>query len=331
MNRIQNESPMPGEFTSMPTTRSTELLMRILGIYPIQESILACSHRPGISNLAQTCSSIYSTLASAVHRLQKPYPICTKDLKACSLCRTLVCEDCRYETNEQEPPSDTMSLNGYEYALVCGRTPESRAVMSRFLHVLAPLRCSAATIAYSPLWQRIKHNLFCELCFSKPRPRTGKAIREPRNEWIPAHVVLDERRRNIMSHIPPGVRCIHVSNAWSRTVPYIHNACACGAFEFGCDAPLHLVRAESVPIESELATLVYRYPMDDIPVELRCVPLPAQVQVPFGVWGLTPPSLLLPLYILDGPSGPEPGALPAGAPVISRYSPWMLGAGATRL
>jgi len=224
----------------MPTPCGAELLMRILNLYPILSSILSFSHRSSIINLSKTCHTIYAELTTSLAMLQNPYPRCTRDLENCSVCHTPVCGDCKVERREMETPTETMLFYGFEYALVGGRTPTARLEIVTKLQAVLPLRRDR----FSVVEQLIKHCVLCEVC-SLRTVFVGKAVAEVPPDWYPANLYPIQHRLGRYTSFP-----------LLRWADVLHGdtggACTCPMTDNECAAPLHLVTAERVPINSEL-------------------------------------------------------------------------------
>ncbi|KAF8449548.1 hypothetical protein BGX38DRAFT_551184 [Terfezia claveryi] len=225
----QHESPKH-------TAQSPELLLRIFNAYPILESILSYSHRPDIINLARTCRTIHLTFTATVGKLRNAFPRCTSLLNRCFLCNIPLCKDCRLERREQEKPGETMVREGYEYAFLWRRAPNQKLHtdgLGAILH--GDLR--------GIIDQEIKCVWFCEECFHKPYTPMGKPVR---HNW--------KLFSGSSHHLQ---RQVFVQTMWMGCVPNAASPCTCAMFDTVCEASLHLVKVENLPIQSEFAALTY--------------------------------------------------------------------------
>ncbi|RPB19067.1 hypothetical protein L211DRAFT_853529 [Terfezia boudieri ATCC MYA-4762] len=238
------------ESTSTPTARSPQLLMRILGIYPILRTIISFGHQSNISHLAKTCPAINSLLNHTISsgRLHKPYSLCTKDTNHCYVCHTIVCEDCRVDLREQERPSEIMARYGYKYAVVSGRSPTLRQELLAKLQAVLPVR------AHTTKKQKIIQNYLCQVCSNHPWPRERKPVSETKPEWVPESLVTEEKNLKLAS--TQGFRRIIIPILEWDDIPDMDTMCTCGGFDTRCQAEPHLVRVERLPTKSEWAGLV---------------------------------------------------------------------------
>ncbi|RPB19064.1 hypothetical protein L211DRAFT_853525 [Terfezia boudieri ATCC MYA-4762] len=213
------------------TDRSPELLLRMFNAYPILESVLSCSHRPDIVNLARTCRTLHLTFTTAVVKLRKAFPSCdTTSLKPCFLCNIPVCERCGVDTRQQETPDETMVRTKNEYALLGRRTPDLMELLTR-----------AAPLGVSRITHVIKRFCFCELCFQKPEATMGKPVQ---NDWA-----LEPTSSEIQ------LRILRFPTLWLGNAPNADDPCKCAMFDTVCEVPLHYVKVESLPINCELGAL----------------------------------------------------------------------------
>ncbi|KAF8432319.1 hypothetical protein BGX38DRAFT_1263268 [Terfezia claveryi] len=231
------------------TAQSPELLLRIFNAYPILKSILSYSHRPDIINLARTCRTLHWTFTATVGRLLNAFPLCTSRLKRCFLCSKPVCKDCGLERREQEKPGETMFRLGYQYALLARRAPhQERYTDGVGAILLGDVR--------GLINQEIKCFWFCEECFHKPYTPMGKPVQ---HGWILLPGSSHHLRRQFF-----------VQTMWVGRVPNADNPCTCAMFDTVCEASPHLVRVESLPIQSEFAAFTYQqrgfYPATLVPL-----------------------------------------------------------------
>lgn len=303
------ETNMPASETHcLPTSHSPELLVRILGIYPVLQSIVSSSHRSSICNLAATSHPIHSIISSAIGRLGNPFLSCTRELRRCILCNIPVCKDCGVEIRTQERAADTMRSLHYEQALIAGATQALRRGLCNSLQAVSNSRWH--TLGYTPIYQRINRDFFCEVCIRRPRPRMGREVSEDRHPWVShlaaVEIAMEMTRDLALRPAPPGLRRLLVPHLWAADIPHITSTCNCGRFGIGCAASPHLVPIQCVPTESELAGFVYFYEGGGLPVRHTC-------EMQFHV---------VPLYILDMPldagsgasGGPTPATITASVP-----------------
>ncbi|KAF8433073.1 hypothetical protein BGX38DRAFT_1223987 [Terfezia claveryi] len=227
-----------------PTTRSAELLLRIFNAYPVLESLLSCSHRQDIVNLARTCHTLHLTFTTTVGRLPNAFPSCIWGRKPCFLCNIPLCQDCHRVSRRLETPRETMKRQRFKYALLGRNEPRiSPELIGSERWVMA-----GQTISH-----RIKDFYLCGPCYSsEPEELIGKYLQP---DWrisvsLPGYL----ERLSYMSTI-----------TWWE-VPSIDTACACDMFDLECEASPylvrceaspHLVRVENLPIESEWAAVVH--------------------------------------------------------------------------
>ncbi|KAF8433068.1 hypothetical protein BGX38DRAFT_1223960, partial [Terfezia claveryi] len=217
-----------------PTARSPQLLLQIFNAYPILESILSCSHRSGIINLARTCRALHLTFTVAISRLPRAFPNCSRGVEPCYLCKTPVCEDCRHLAQRQEIPSETLAMQHWDYAVVGRRNPGSTQEISKDVRWL---------IHGARVFRRTKGISICELCFHIPEAEVGKPVQP---EWV---LLLSPALH--LSQLWNA----YVTTIWWDDIPNVDNACTCAMFAAGCDALPHIVRVESVPIRGERVAL----------------------------------------------------------------------------
>lgn len=129
--------------------------------------------------------------------------------------------------------------------------------------------------------QRIEHSYFCELCFPKHLPNMGKRVSEDRPEWVGHDMINIERALN-RNLFQATWRILSVMDLKWEDVPHADDTCTCGRFNTGCEASPHLVRAESLPVESELAAFVW------LPLRVRSGVPDAQAKVPIYVLDMLP-------------------------------------------
>ncbi|RPB21200.1 hypothetical protein L211DRAFT_851707 [Terfezia boudieri ATCC MYA-4762] len=231
---IPLDNKMPTQYERKYTARSPELLLRMFNAYPILESVLSCSHRPDIVNLARTCHTLHLTFTTTVGKLpnlRKAFPSCTTDLKRCFLCNIPVCERCQHVTDRQETPGETLGRLRYEYALLGRNVPHD--------DLLARTRGEVRWNTYS----HIKRFFLCEICRLKPEAIVGKCVQR---DWSISASTDGGQLRQLQVPMLP----------WLK-VPNVDTACPCDKFGTECEALPHLVRVESLPIQSELVAMAY--------------------------------------------------------------------------
>ncbi|KAF8431882.1 hypothetical protein BGX38DRAFT_1227818 [Terfezia claveryi] len=257
-----------------PTARSPELLLRIFNGYPVLESLLSCSHRQYIVNLARTCRTLHLTFTTTVGRQPNAFPSCIRDQKPCFLCNIPLCQDCQWVSRRLETPRETMARQRFVYALLGRNEPRiSPEIIGSARWVMAGHTTS----------HRIKDFYLCDLC-SPPKPGDliGKCLQP---HWTIAV--------SIQGHLQ---RRIYMSTITLREVPSIDTACACDMFDSGCEASPHLVRVESLPIESEWVAVV-RVDHELPPVFRSAITLPPRSA--HADHGDSLVGIFIPFYMMD--------------------------------
>ena len=246
-----------------PTARSPELLVLMLGIYPILESLLSASHRSGITHLAQTSKTVRKILTSDVPRLLTLFRSC-KRMRLCDMCNTVVCNDCVATTWETEKRG--LRWGDRDYALVGGHTEALRQEivsklqsMRSYFESQESFHCTPCNFLYC-----------CEACYSQAR-------RKPREWMTPA---MEELEFFGIDHMHDRFTVCFTLKA--KHIPHIKRACACNGFEAGCKASPHLVPMDSLPIGSELAGMLWYSQLSrHLRFELAGVPYDKRNRVPF--------------------------------------------------
>jgi len=101
--------------------------------------------------------------------------------------------------------------------------------------------------------QTIEHNHLCELC-PKTLAKMGKVV-SGRPEWVDHYMLIGEKVLNqVMDQT--GARVLIVAELRWEDMPQRDRVCTCSGFSTGCEASPHLVRVESLPVQSELAAFV---------------------------------------------------------------------------
>ena len=192
-----------------------------------------------------------------------------------------MCQDCREEVIELEPPGETVGSYGYKYALLGGRTPTSRQEICSALQAVNPGHRGRKEVHY-----RINHDYLCEVCSNKPRAGKGKAVSEDEPRWAHDKELIGSGE---------WVRAGHLILEWTDVQPKGRPwLCPCPTPKPGCEDLSHVIQVGSLPIHSELAGFVYRD--GDLPVKLS-VSLP--LGEPHWVNDGWAQSCVLPFYVQD--------------------------------
>ncbi|KAF8449552.1 hypothetical protein BGX38DRAFT_1187578 [Terfezia claveryi] len=223
-------------FISTPTSRSAELLIRVLSMYPTLQPILCYSHRSDIIHLARTCHTLNSILTTSVAPLCKPFPSCTLAVKSCQFCEALVCTGCRKLVQKLEKPLLEISNLKVTKALVVA--PYRRNVNAkskyRFIKRLQKARFrNIRKSGYAQVAQGIEKKTSCASCFK------------------------DGQRGSKVHRYPVWAKRVYIPTLEWNDVPTTHTRCTCTRITRSqCVGDSQLVEIEAVPLRSELVGLV---------------------------------------------------------------------------
>jgi len=238
--------------TTVPKFPSQERFVYILSLYPILKSILLASHRFTIISLGRTCHSIRNTLIAIVGRQNNTFPLCTRDLKRCTLCHVPVCRGCRVEAVELVRPAVLMSHEGCLYAIVGGQAPGldrgTRTAIERAKQRGVRFHSFLFTV------QKLEHDYLCQSCFPTQGPTMDKLLPETKPEWIGRGVVNSETPGGYT--VDP-TRGVAVTDLVWEDVPRAEGVCTCPEFNPGCLASVHLVRVQSGLVENKFAVFAW--------------------------------------------------------------------------